>query len=68
MFKISYHDSQESKTMSFKDADDFLTEQMREVPALQDDLVVDRLEIDGKAVDFTGTTLDLFNKYNQLKD
>jgi len=68
MFTITYHDSQESKTVSFKNVDDFLTQQMLEVPALQDDLVIDRLEIDGKAVTFTGTTLDLFNKYNQTKN
>ncbi|MDR0298896.1 MAG: DUF4649 family protein [Streptococcaceae bacterium] len=52
-------------TRDFVSADEFVMLQMREVPALEDNFRVVKLEIEGEVVDFTGSIIDLFNKFNQ---
>ncbi|MDR0297251.1 MAG: hypothetical protein LBI11_01135 [Streptococcaceae bacterium] len=52
-------------TRDFVSSDEFVMLQMREVPALEDNFKVIKLEIDGEVVDFTGSIIDLFNKFNQ---
>ncbi|WP_374284539.1 DUF4649 family protein [Lactococcus sp.] len=63
MMKITYHDANQQKTATFENMADFIMLQMREVPALEDNLTIDQLEISGEKVDFTGSVLDLFNAY-----
>ncbi|MGM9885739.1 MAG: DUF4649 family protein [Lactococcus sp.] len=63
MMKITYHDANQQKTATFENMADFIMLQMREVPALEDHLTIDQLEISGEKVDFTGSVLDLFNAY-----
>lgn len=64
MFKVTVHDANHTTVKEFKDASDFIMLEMREIPAFEDNMQVDQLEIDGKVIEFTGSVMDLFNKYN----
>ena len=66
MFVITYHyqSETETRTSTFSSVEDFSKQQRAEVPALDDDLIVDEVKLDGKVVAFNGTILDLYNKYN----
>lgn len=61
--KITYNDANQQKTATFENMADFIMLQMREVPALEDHLTIDQLEISGEKFDFIGSVLDLFNVY-----
>jgi hypothetical protein len=67
MVKITYSQAEieQPKVAEFKNMDEFIMLQMREIPALQDHLKVLSLEIDGQPVEFSGTIEDLFDKYNK---
>lgn len=53
------------ETKTFKDVEEFLMLQNREIPAIQDHYQVDELYVEDEQVDFTGTIGDLFDKYNK---
>ncbi|MDR0921152.1 MAG: DUF4649 family protein [Lactobacillales bacterium] len=55
------------QTKEYKNVDEFLTLQMREVPNIQDHLSVVKATIDGKELDFSGNVGELFFKLNSGK-
>ena len=64
--KITYHNAGNApETKTFKDDEEFLMLQNREIPAIQDHYQVDELYVEDEQVDFTGTIGDLFDKYNK---
>lgn len=64
--KITYHNAGNApETKAFKDVEEFLMLQNREIPAIQDHYQVDELYVEDEQVDFTGTIGDLFDKYNK---
>ena len=64
--KITYHNAGNApETRTFKDVEEFLMLQNREIPAIQDHYQVDELYVEDEQVDFTGTIGDLFDKYNK---
>ena len=64
--KITYHNAGNAlETKTFKDVEEFLMLQNREIPAIQDHYQVDELYVEDEQVDFTGTIGDLFDKYNK---
>ena len=64
--KITYHKAGNApETKTFKDVEEFLMLQNREIPAIQDHYQVDELYVEDEQVYFTGTIGDLFDKYNK---
>lgn len=64
--KITYHNvGNATETKTFKDVEEFLMLQNREIPVIQDHYQVDELYVEDEQVDFTGTIGDLFDKYNK---
>lgn len=64
--KITYHNAGNApETKTFKDFEEFLMLQNREIPVIQDHYQVDELYVEDEQVDFTGTIGDLFDKYNK---
>ena len=64
MVKITWHDAEQAKTSEFATMRDFLSAQEKEVPALQDNATVDRLEIDDGEIPFTGSIFDLYRTFS----
>ncbi|MBM7636552.1 hypothetical protein [Streptococcus saliviloxodontae] len=67
MLDIHYIVNQSEKSISFNSVDDFVMQQNREVPTLQDFVIVSSVTLDGTELpEFSGKRLDtVYNYFSQ---